>query len=61
MAKSDLPSVAQTNISAVGCVANATGVDGWKVGNLLYGNGRMKESATVGVIVVDMRFTICDV
>ena len=60
MAKSDLPSVAQTRISAVGCVANATGVDGWKVSSLLYGSGRIKESAAVGILVVDMRFAICD-
>jgi len=37
----DLPSVAQTNIFAVGCVANATGVDGWELSDFLYDSGRM--------------------
>ena len=37
----DLPSVAQTNIFAVGCVANATGVDGWEISGILYDSGRM--------------------
>ena len=36
-----LPSVAQTNIFAVGCVANATGVDGWELSDFLYDSGRM--------------------
>jgi hypothetical protein len=36
------PSVAQTNIFAVGCVADATGVYGWEVGYFLCNCGRMK-------------------
>ena len=35
-----LPSVAQTDIFAVGCVANATGVDGWELSDFLYDSGR---------------------
>jgi hypothetical protein len=40
LAMFDLPSVAQTNISVVGCVADATGVYGWLVDAGLWGGGR---------------------
>ena len=36
-----LPSVAQTNIFAVGCVANATIVYGWELSYIWYNSGRM--------------------
>ncbi|WP_262480654.1 hypothetical protein [Alistipes sp. ZOR0009] len=41
LAAVDLPSVAQTNIFAVGCVANATGVNGWELSGILYDSCRM--------------------
>ena len=40
MVTNDLPSVAQTNIFAVGCVANATIVYGWVLSDIWYGSGR---------------------
>jgi len=40
LAMFDLPSVAQRDISVVGCVADATGVYGWLVDAGLWGGGR---------------------